>query len=546
MYSFYELQKFCDITIIVNGKKKINAHKIILSSMSKYFDIMFSGNFIENTMKEINIILDIENYESFDEVIKFMYVRRFNYYINDYNILKDMLVLANYFIIDELINPCINALIRISDLRNCIDLYKFSELYNYKRLTVFSYNHIKNNIKVIYKYCNFGNLETNDIIKLLSDKKIIVESEEDIVEILLTWLNFKQDINRFDLYNLIKKVRISLLNFDSITKLKTHPLIVNDNRCISILNSKIKISQPRYSTLGSLIYITDPDKFISDGQIYMNICTYNFVTDEIKTIDDIPYAYDFNSLFYNDVFYFTKFICRNGRVLTDKSFHSYDLLTKQWNKFPELINNRNYATTICDGKLFSIGGILNGEYINDVKYWQIGENNWINSVPIKIPRSNLFLAIHDGEIYALGGKNGELLDIVEKFDKHEMKWVTLAPLPIPLIDGSAIIHDGFIYVIGGTSYIDLPYDIDPTNGASKNMFRYDIIKNTWSRLSSSNFNKVNASLTIINCKIYVVGGDKNNYIEVYDIKKDEWSLFRKSYCTSYSRQTNIFTKKIFI
>lgn len=76
MYSFYELRKYCDVSICFNDVIKIKGHKIILSNSSKYFDTMFNNKyFIENQKNDISInISNLDNPEvSINEIIKFMY-----------------------------------------------------------------------------------------------------------------------------------------------------------------------------------------------------------------------------------------------------------------------------------------------------------------------------------------------------------------------------------------------------------------------------------------------------------------------------------------
>ncbi|RAX32383.1 UNVERIFIED_CONTAM: hypothetical protein DQE83_26175, partial [Escherichia coli] len=114
---------------------KIKGHKIILSNSSKYFDTMFSNEyFIEHQKNDISInISNLDNPEvSINEIIKFMYNGKLDKSLKDYVILKDMLKIADYLIIDDIIPLCITSIVKVIDFNNCLDACIFSEFYNLK------------------------------------------------------------------------------------------------------------------------------------------------------------------------------------------------------------------------------------------------------------------------------------------------------------------------------------------------------------------------------------------------------------------------------
>ncbi|AOE46511.1 kelch-like protein [Sheeppox virus] len=552
MYAFYEQQRFCDVKLLFNnGKKSIKTHKIILSSCSDYFNVMFNNNFIENIIDEINIYIDIENDKSLDEVIKFMYLKKFNYNINNYKILKEMIFLANYFIMDNLVNLCIVSIIKFVNVDNCIEIYKFSQYYGYKKLLSYTYDYIRSYIELIYNQNEFATLTINDIMKLISDRKTIVASENSVVEILVRWLTSQNSISCFEICKILKLIKIPFVTEEYFNKLQYHPKILYDEKCRKILRVKRNNNSnitPRASTLGSIIYISNPNDHSGGNPIFMTIYTYNFVTNEIKAIDNIHYANNFCSIFYNNIFYFINFSYRVKNSLVHDDFQSYNIITKEWGKIPKISDRKDFSIIIFNEKLYAIGGIKNGSVVSDVSFWDLKSSKWEDAPPLIFPKSNMSLANNNEYIFAIGGKNHELLNNVERFNINDLKWDNVAPLPIPLYNSSAISYKKYIYVIGGKTYTDLPehYNIDPVDGSSKNLFMYNIEYNVWNELNMMVFTKVLPSLAIINNKIYVVGGDKNNLIEVYDMKKNYWYIFKKSFPKSISKQENIFTNKVFL
>ena len=95
----------------------------------------------------------------------------------------------------------------------------------------------------------------------------------------------------------------------------------------------------------------------------------------------------------------------------------------------------------------------------------------------------------------------------------ELVWEEKAPVSVArkAYDGVEVL-DGKIYFVGGH------------NGSSKNIAeRYDPITNTWVTLSPMSTNRHGIASTVLNGKVYAIGGQGVASVEVYDPSTESWS-----------------------
>ncbi|AAN02871.1 kelch-like protein [Lumpy skin disease virus] len=281
----------------------------------------------------------------------------------------------------------------------------------------------------------------------------------------------------------------------------------------------------------------------------MYIRTFNYITKRVKTIDSIPFVEKFHSVLHNDVIYFLRFEGSNNKNKFDRNFNSYDIVTKSWNSFPKIDDEcENFSSCVLNNKMYLIGGEINGISTNRVLWWDFKSNHWNQTTPMRFSKSESCVVPAENFIFVIGGKDMYSLDVVERFDTKTQSWTTLMHLPIRLKRSSGIYHKGFIYIVGGISYASAALGIGYEGFVNK-IYRYDISNNYWIELNPLRHTKINVNLGILDNdnKIYAIGGDKNNTIEVYNIATNTWSMFGRSFCNLInSKQSNIFTKSVFL
>jgi len=218
--------------------------------------------------------------------------------------------------------------------------------------------------------------------------------------------------------------------------------------------------------------------------------------------------------------------------------------------------------------------------------------SYITKSQMNVARAGLGATLLNGKVYMAGGINGN--SVLAYLEELDLGWQGKAPLPIPLRDFKSIEAGGKIYVLGGTTLVsgatprskaiyeydpisdswtqkaDLPYYCDyfsvaeaygkiylisgcaaaapigastPTN----KVYEYNPNVDTWVEKASIGRSRENASATLYNGKIYVLGGSSGNrFVDVYDPLSDKWTSKNDLPQPRRSPYSNILQGNLFV
>ncbi|XP_072291341.1 kelch repeat and BTB domain-containing protein 13 [Eucyclogobius newberryi] len=109
-----------------------------------------------------------------------------------------------------------------------------------------------------------------------------------------------------------------------------------------------------------------------------------------------------------------------------------------------------------------------------------------------------------------------------RLDENANSWEVLTDLPLAASTSLAgvTVLDNMLYIVGGV------------HGVRKEVvdvsFRFDVIKNTWTKITSPNQLRYNFSLIGLDGKLYAIGGEYNRVamssVESYDVQKNAWEF----------------------
>ena len=151
----------------------------------------------------------------------------------------------------------------------------------------------------------------------------------------------------------------------------------------------------------------------------------------------------------------------------------------------------------------------------------VSTNSWATKAPMQQARSNLGVAVVDGKIYAIGGyvDGGVVTGVNEEYDPEADTWVFKASMPTPRAYFAIAVYQNKIYCIGGTD--------DGVNEV------YDPATDTWENKTSMPTARSALDANVFGGKIYLIGGFISNDVgsggvrvalnEVYDPATDSWS-----------------------
>ncbi len=149
-------------------------------------------------------------------------------------------------------------------------------------------------------------------------------------------------------------------------------------------------------------------------------------------------------------------------------------------------------------------------------------NAWSTKAPMQVARASLGAAVVDGKIYAIGGVIDPpswvvCTNINEQYDPAIDQWVFKTSMPTPRASFGIAVVDSKIYCVGGTTGLrDGQYVASVVNEV------YDSATDTWSTKTAMPTPRLGVSASVVDGKIYVVGGN-SNATEVYDPATDTWT-----------------------
>ena len=229
----------------------------------------------------------------------------------------------------------------------------------------------------------------------------------------------------------------------------------------------------------------------------------------------------------------------------------YDPKTDTWERKADMLTARTgVSVSVVDEKIYAIGGtelkrfeidvIINGEF-RKVKRWEPKElptvemydpvtDTWTQRADMPTPR-NTVTCVVNGKIYAIGGlafnEKQWRLDTVEVYDPATDTWAKAKSMNHARDGATVSVVNGKIYVMGGTGWPQIPNQPGPY---LSNIGVFNPKANQWRDIAEMFEPKVGHSASVIDGKIYVIGGgfwENGLYthlstIEIYDPKMDGW------------------------
>lgn len=277
-----------------------------------------------------------------------------------------------------------------------------------------------------------------------------------------------------------------------------------------------------------------------------------FVDNELLpngTDNEAPWEYDWDC---NDKFGETRVL---KAVATDNIGKSHDtsmniVVINAVEKTKMTTSRYAFTSNVVNGKIYVIGG-YNKDYtaFQLVEEYDPATNKWTTKNPSNTGHAAHSSCVINNKIYVFGGDRGQQwTGVVEAYDPATDQWTTKDSLPIdsnaPLGMSTATDFNGKAYIIGGF-----------TNPEPARVCEYNPISDSW-RLTNSYKKNYNAEAITLNGVIYFIGGcpfrtmsfcdNPSDSLQVYDPVLDSWSN-RKSMKSPHSgHSSTVLNNKIYI
>ena len=390
---------------------------------------------------------------------------------------------------------------------NCISTFHFAEKYRCEELVLRSTKFIQDNFTSVAKSDEFLNLEAEEVEKWISSENILVAAEEDVIRIIVNWMEQNKGERKDKFEQLFRHVRLVMLSRDSLfSDVVTNELVTEHFSFFSCasrrrLQTDAIVVRRRKKTY---CYFPEKDEWkrLADGLSEDR----DHTTQIIKFRDQL---YSFHRRRYAET-------------------ERYDPVFNSWTTLRLPLPNDTFSLAVVNGQIHAMYEILLSEeveapaYCRPVAVWSelvikrydVELCTWetLSSSRDSHYQNDSCIVAFGNCLYILGGGCS---DKASRFDTVESKWQKIASMPISESSPCGVATHEKIFV---------------TFAHGQQCEVYQVSTNEWHTIPSLNFTRVfSRSLVCLNETVYVVDvAEKSSsqpaeiVVNSYDPKLNKW------------------------
>ena len=202
-----ELDQPYDVTLVVRDGE-LRAHGKVLSEASPLFEKLLNSDMKE--CKEGVVRLEIFTDSLMRSTLEFIYTG--NVQILDEDDARDLVVLADYLLLQNLKTPAAQTLLKELNISNCISIFHLADEYHCEELLC------KTKIFILANFRALFSAKREDVLQMskeglaifISSDELHVNAEADVFSIILAWINHDKKQKKKSFSRAISSSSISL------------------------------------------------------------------------------------------------------------------------------------------------------------------------------------------------------------------------------------------------------------------------------------------------------------------------------------------------
>ena len=511
-----------DVTLVVGDGKEFRAHGHVLSDASPFFEKLFNSD-----MKEANegiVRLEMLTESAMADTLEFIYTGSVHIAPE---MAKYLIAMAEFLILPRLKTLAEEAAVRtlMIDTSDCISTYHFAEIHQCLELTYKVKQFINANFTTVAKAEEFLKLPSKEVEKWISSHDIDVSAEEEVFEIIITWINRDKTERKKYFAKLFPHVRLVYVTLDYLSSnIAWNELVKENEGCLDLVKNAMKFLDSKDF---DNVTPVRPRKSLETHAIVVGVKSHLLCyfpgEDRWSRLGD-------NSSFSRHL------ACCQGKLYSIRTsfaesvMQRYDPLCNRWTSLP-------YEESEAYVKQIFVR--------NDEEMYAL-----VSKPILESQTSSQFPALADDELDVkwneldprltddMGG-NREYISFIKQYKPESNLWEKISCFDLGLKERFCIVcKDNFIYFLGGAVRGEYKYLTDVS--------RYNLSTGKWAYVASMQEGRMQASGAAGNAKIYIAGGNTlkggaPESCEVYNEATDEWqfiaSLTLKP--TVFSRMVNV-------
>ncbi|XP_056660720.1 kelch repeat and BTB domain-containing protein 12-like isoform X1 [Monodelphis domestica] len=418
-----ELAEMIDVVLIAEGKK-FPCHRLILAAFSPYFKAMFTCGLLECVQKEV-ILYDITA-ESVSIILNYMY--NVDLDINNANV-QTVAVAAYFMQMDEVFSMCQKYMMDHMDASNCVGIYYFAKHIGAEDLSDQAKKYLYQHFAEASLHEEILEIDVDQLMGLIKSDDLNISREESILDLVLRWVNHSRELRLESLVELLKQVRLGLVNPSFLREaLKRNTALLCNSDCIDLIQGAL-------------------DAIKKSKQLSLNLRYGMETTSLLLCIGN-------NS---------TGIRSRHGNY-GDASFCYAPLTGKTY-----FLSSPKYGEglgTVCTGVVMENNDIIvageasasklsrqKNKNVEIYRYHIRGNKSWEKLCATEFRELYALGSVYS-DLYVIGGqmklKNQYLVtNCVDKYSVEHDNWKRVAPLPLQLACHAVVTVNNKLYVMGG-------------------------------------------------------------------------------------------------
>uniref|UniRef100_A0A0N4ZNF7 BACK domain-containing protein n=1 Tax=Parastrongyloides trichosuri TaxID=131310 RepID=A0A0N4ZNF7_PARTI len=469
-----------------------------------------------------------------EAIINFAYTGKIK--INESNV-EDVASAASYLQISILLDHCVNYMTRRIKFNNAIKIYKFIKSIRGDTERG-SMRYIEKHFLQLSRTSEFLQLDCDEFYEILKSDHLFVDSELQVLEVILSWISHDIDRRLQYITKLYKTIRLGLVSIEMINdKFKMHPTIPNalkksisKDEANNIFEMFRKAEHQYMDYANRSRHCQDVSPIIyAIGEISKDRYNINGVGSAIECYDK-----DSDKWFRNDssilkrklfavVYDGSNIIILGGNDGSNKLrlATKYDRFTLDWKNLPPMLSRRSAlcAATI-NGVIYAIGGYDGSTFLNSMEFFNPQTLKWHQGPSMSLQRSGAAVVVYQELIIVIGGRCGQTVhSSIEIFCTRRFQWKIINnALNIPRWGHAVALNNNQIFIFGGN------------NGSEtlKSCECYFIEHERSLEFPPLQYPRTNASSHLLNNSLYVFGGyndeRKLGSTEVFSFKTNQWNF----------------------
>ncbi|KAM5132588.1 kelch repeat and BTB domain-containing protein 8-like isoform 2-T2 [Mantella aurantiaca] len=438
----YFSETLCDVTIITADRRFL-CHRVVLASVSPYFKALFTCPMKESVLGEVGL-LDIPS-SVMQTILHYIYTGEAQVTLDN---VEELFIVSNRLQVTAMMDLCSSYLKKRLKNGNCLWIYRIAHSHNHRSLLEAAMKHISWNLGFLSAKEDFFHLTMEELVNILSSDELMVCTELAVYDLARCWWDFQTGKEKPLPTELLKVIRLSLLNPDELEKVSLD--IPSD-------------------------YSYTPLQLPTGFRLRQGMFEEKIVCMDMMALDHTdPEQEDF---------------CMSA----------YDPVLGSWEKLPFCGYLEQAGITSVGCRLYVSGGLRKeNHFCNALYMYDSIINEWKELAPMTLPRASHGLQPYKNKLYAFGGHNhNEVIDSVECFNISDNSWRDVVSMPLALHSFTHAVLKGKLFAIGGMRRLGvrrLHY---------QGYLIYDILTDTWSQFPLPIVFSA-AGTVIMNEKLYII------------------------------------------